>query len=278
MEPQGGFIKANGINHHYLEWGSSDRQPLLMLHATGLCAQPWTPIAQQLASDYHVMAFDQRGHGDSDSPEGSHSFHLLGEDLVAIIEVLELHDLSIVGHSAGGFAAIIADSLLPGRIHKTVLVETRISAPPPDLQQRAERTRMKRAVWDSRDAMYQAYRDRAAFKDWTEDSFRAFIEGGTRLLDDGRAELNCQPETEAALYESRDSLNVEDYLERGLAGSYLLLLGDYPGCQKLEDEGVRRFQQLAHHCQVKPMGTGSHFLPMEYPELVLQEIRGFLLP
>lgn len=275
MYSQSRYIKANGINHHYLEWGDPSQKPLLMLHATGLCAALWAPIAQGLAQEFHIMAFDQRGHGNSDSPEGVYSFHLLGEDLAAVMEVLSLHDVHIVGHSAGGFAAIIADSLIPGRISRVVLVETRVCAPPPDLQQRAERTRMKHVVWESRETMYQAYRDRAAFKDWTEDSFRAFIEGGTRILGDGRAQLKCLPEIEATLYESRDSLNVDDYLEKSLAASYLLLLGDYPECQKADDEGVRHFLELVQHSRVKPMGKGSHFLPMEYPELVLQEIRDF---
>jgi pimeloyl-ACP methyl ester carboxylesterase len=133
---------------------------------------------------------------------------------------------------------------------------------------------MKRAVWENRQAMYDAYRTRPAFKDWQEEAFWAFIEGGTRLLDDGRAQLKCLPEVEAIFYEIRDSLDVTQYLH-GLQGQYLLLLGDYSGCQTLEDAGVRRFLELVEKSRVKPMGKGSHFLPMEYPELVLQEIKAF---
>ena len=66
MQPQSKYIKANGINHHYLDWGNPENPPLLMLHATGLCAHAWQPIARELAGDFHVMAFDQRGHGDTD--------------------------------------------------------------------------------------------------------------------------------------------------------------------------------------------------------------------
>ena len=61
------FVHANGIRHHYLEWGDDAAgPPLLMLHATGLCAAPWQPIARRLAARYRVLAFDQRGHGDTD--------------------------------------------------------------------------------------------------------------------------------------------------------------------------------------------------------------------
>jgi pimeloyl-ACP methyl ester carboxylesterase len=192
---------------------------------------------------------------------------------------MNLRQFYIVGHSSGGLSALIADSLLPGRIGRVVLTETRVgtrpaSAPAQELQVRAQRTRMKRAVWESRQAMYDAYCSRTAFKDWQEEAFRAFIEGGTRLLDDGRAELKCPPEVEAIFYEIRDSLDVTQYLP-GLKGQYLLLLGEYPGCQTLEDIGVRRFLKLVKKSAVKPMRKGSHFLPMEDPELVLKEIRAF---
>lgn len=280
MIPQSKYIKANGINHHYLDWGNPSGRPLLMLHATGLCAAPWLPIARELAEEFHVMAFDQRGHGGSDPSDCGYNFHLVGEDLAATIGALGLGNLCIVGHSAGGLATIIADSLSPGRIRRAVLVETRVGtspagAPPGELQQRAERTRLKRDIWDSQPAMYDGYRNRAAFKDWDESAFRAFIDGGTRLLEDGRAQLRCLPETEATFYLERDSLDVTKYLSQGLQGEYLLLLGDYPGCQTLADEGVRRFLELVPGTEVKPMSTGSHFLPMEHPALVLVESRKF---
>lgn len=280
MEPQSKYIFANGINHHYLDWGNSEKPPLLLLHATGLCAHPWRPIAQGLAQDFHVMAFDQRGHGDTDRSEQGYNFHLLGEDLATLIETFGWQHLYIVGHSAGGLATLIAASLLPGRIKRAVLVETRVgtrpaSLPANELQMRAERTRMKRPVWESREAMYAAYRGRAAFKDWQEDAFQAFIEGGTRLLEGGVAALKCEPEVEATFYEARESLGIGRYL-CGLQGQYLLLLGNYPGSQTLEDVGVQRFLQLVAGAKVKLLGQGSHFVPMEYPDLILGEVRAFL--
>ncbi len=270
------FISANGIRHHYLEWGDPADPPLLMLHATGLCAWPWKPIARRLAEHYRVLAFDQRGHGDTDKSEKGYRFEYAGEDLAAIVEAMGLESPRVIGHSSGGLASIIASNLLPGRFDRVILVETRVSndaptAPSQDLARRAERTRMKRSVWNSREAMFDAYRTRAAFKDWEDETYRQFIEGGTRLLPDGRAELKCHPETEAAFYGMRDDLRVEDYLS-GLPGDWLLLLADYPGSQRPDDPGIEQFRKLVPGSVVKPMGKGSHFLPMEYPEDVLDAI------
>ena len=199
------YVSANGIRHHYLEWGDPSSPPLLMLHATGLCAWPWKPIARRLAENYRVLAFDQRGHGDTDRSDKGYKFEYAGEDLAAIVEALDLQSPRAIGHSSGGLAAIIASNLLPGRFGRVVLVETRVSndaptAPSQDLARRAERTRMKRVVWESREAMFEAYRTRAAFRDWEDEPYCEFIEGGTRLLPDGRAELKCHPETEAKFY------------------------------------------------------------------------------
>ena len=89
--------------------------------------------------------------------------------------------------------------------------------------------------------------------------------------------MKCLPEVEAVFavfYEKRDFLDVTPHI-RGLGGKYLLLLGDYPSCQTPEDQGIRTFLELVPDSRVKAMGSGSHFLPMEYPDLVLKEIREF---
>ena len=164
------FVEANGIRHHYLEWCDASKPALLMLHATGLCAWPWKPVARELAQDHRVLAFDQRGHGDTDRSDRGYRFEFVGDDLAAIVEKLDLERPRVIGYSSGGLAAVLAANLLPDRLGPVVLVETRVSnnaatVPTQDLNLRAERTRMKRAVWESRETMFAAYRTRAAFKD-----------------------------------------------------------------------------------------------------------------
>jgi len=279
MEYASKYIAANGLNHHFLEWGDAGNPPVIMMHATGLASHSWLPIAEGLASSYRVIALDQRGHGDTGLSDCGYSFELVGQDLAAVIQALELPQVRVVGHSSGGLATLIAAHLLPGRIIQACLVETRVgerpaNAPPGELQDRARRTRRKRAVWESREAMQCAYRQRAAFRDWNPRTFQAFMNGGVRLLSDGRAELKCPPDVEAQFYEMRESLQVGPFF-RGLSGRFLLLLGRYPEAQTLSDTGVRRFLNEIDGAAVKLMGMGSHFLPMEHPEEVLREIKAF---
>ncbi len=281
LEPESKFVEANGLNFHYLAWGDPQKPPLVMAHAIGLCAQIWNHAARDLAKDYYVMAIDLRAHGDSEDPGNGYTFPQLGADMASVIQALELERPYAVGHSAGGMALLIADSLASGTVGKAVLVDTRVGESPMMLLtpeervQRMERTAQKRSIWESREAMYQAYRERRAFKTWTDQIFGDYIQGGTRLLEDGRAELKCTTEAEGAFYRDRVTLETSQVL-LGLSGEYLLLVGNYEGAQTEQDAAVQHLMRESGGFRLKALERGTHFVPMEYPDLVLSEIRAFL--
>ena len=278
--PDSKFIKANGINHHYLDWGDPSLQTVIMVHATGLCSAVWNPIATKLSQTKHVMAFDQRGHGDSDKSDSGNSFELIGEDLASIIETLGESQIFAVGHSSGGIATLIADHLLSGQIAKAMLVETIIldgQGSGGILKKRADQTRRKRTIWENRNTMYEAYRPRDAFKNWTEECFISFIERGTKLLPDGKAQLKCSPEIEASFYEQRENLVLSNYF-KGLTAEYKILLGNYPEAQHIDDNDLVYFLNNVPDSSVKSMQIGSHFLPLEHPQVVFEEIEEFFRP
>ena len=281
MQPESRFVASNGVNHHYLEWGSPDNLSVLMFHAVGMCSQIWNNTARDLARDYHVFSFDLRGHGDTEHSGGGYTFEQIGEDVASVIQTMGLEGSIGVGHSAGGMSMLIADSLAPGIISKGVLVDTRVGDSPmamlsPEEQKlRKQRTLQKRSIWESREVMHAAYRDRRAFKTWTDEVFADYIEGNTRLLDDGRVELKCKPAVEEEFYENRRSLDTSQVL-RGLGGEYILLVGAYKGAQTTQDAAVQHLTRETRGFQLKELGAGSHFVPMEHPALVLQEIRNFI--
>ena len=283
MEPESKFVEANGITLHGLSWGNPDNPLLLMTHGIGLCAQVWNPLARDLARDYHVLSLDLRGHGDTDKP-GEYTFDQMAKDLVGLVQALNpAQPPYAVGHSAGGMTIIIANSMVPGIIGPTVLVDTRVGPAlevydPAEREERMNRTRNKRAVWESREVMYDAYRNRRVFSTWTDSAVRDYIYGGTRLLEDGRAELKCPTDVEAIYYEARHSLNPTPYL-KDLAGQYLLLLGDtgnYPDAAARDSEEIKHFLREAKGAQLETLPKGSHFVAMEYPDLVLGSVRQYL--
>ena len=279
-QPVSKFVEANGIRHHYLEWGDPSGPPLVMMHGIGLCAQVWNANARDLARDYRVICPDLRGHGDTDKPGKGYTFLDLGADIAAVIQALGLERPFGVGHSAGGMALLLADSSHPGIVGKVALLDTRVGPSPMEMltpeeqRDRMARTTQKRSVWNSRDEMFDAYRHRRTFTTWTDEVFTDYIDGGTWLLDDGRVEIKCPNDAEAAFYVARQELNPPEIL-KGLGGDYLLLVGEYDGRQTEQDDAVQHLMKEARGFNLKPLGCGSHFVPMEHPDHCLAEIRKF---
>ena len=159
MTPTSNYIKANGITQHYLDWGNTSAPPLLMVHATGLCGNVWNPYARVLSKHFHVICLNQRGHGYTEQPTGDYDFELVGQDVAAFILELDLTDIHGIGHSSGGLVTLMASHMLPGRYSKIALTETTLRnrssmITPEQLETRLDRTRSKRMVCDSREAIY----------------------------------------------------------------------------------------------------------------------------
>src|SRR5262245_28036386 len=69
--PRDGDTTLNGLRFHFLDWGTAGEPPLLLLHGGAQTAHSWDEVAPDLASDHHVLALDQRGHGDTEwAPKG----------------------------------------------------------------------------------------------------------------------------------------------------------------------------------------------------------------
>jgi hypothetical protein len=71
------------------------------------------------------------------------------------------------------------------------------------------------------------------------------------------------------------TLDTAQYV-KGLEGQYLLLVGNYQGAQSEQDEAVQRLLRESRGSRFKALERGSHFAPMEYPDLVLKEVRQYL--
>jgi len=56
---------------HYVDWGNGGKPPLILLHGGQDHCRNWDWVAEELRADYHIIAPDLRGHGDSAwSPSG----------------------------------------------------------------------------------------------------------------------------------------------------------------------------------------------------------------
>jgi pimeloyl-ACP methyl ester carboxylesterase len=112
-QSEGQYVRANGIDIHYVEAG--DGPPLVLLHGGMVSTNPiWAgvPVAyashmDTLAEHFRVIAPDTRGGGRTVHSGGSISFDLLADDIAALIDALGLDRPLIAGFSEGGITATI---------------------------------------------------------------------------------------------------------------------------------------------------------------------------
>src|SRR2546425_431022 len=69
--PTSHYYYSQRLKLHYVDWGNHDKPLLVLIHGGRDHARNWDWVAQTLRDDYHVIAPDLRGHGDSEWARGS---------------------------------------------------------------------------------------------------------------------------------------------------------------------------------------------------------------
>ena len=124
-EPADQSVRVNGMNFHYLEWGQLGQPVILMLHGGGQQAHSWDFVSLPLSEHYHILALDQRGHGDSDwAADGDYSIEAHQSDLDGFVAALGLQGFHLIGHSMGGRNSYVWASRHPGTLRSLVIVDT----------------------------------------------------------------------------------------------------------------------------------------------------------
>jgi non-heme chloroperoxidase len=91
----------DGTRLFYKDWGVGP--PVVFSHGWPLSADAWESQMVHLASHgFRCIAHDRRGHGRSSQPWNGNDMDTYADDLSALLESLELHGATLVGHSAGG--------------------------------------------------------------------------------------------------------------------------------------------------------------------------------
>ncbi|MGK7932768.1 MAG: alpha/beta fold hydrolase [Microcystaceae cyanobacterium] len=113
---------SNSITISYLEWGQGN-EPLLLLHGMADHSLVWSELGNFLASDYHVIAPDLRGHGESSKPDKGYRFVDYIEDLEGLMNHLGWQSANILGHSWAGKILGIWVTQNPSRFRRLILVD-----------------------------------------------------------------------------------------------------------------------------------------------------------
>jgi pimeloyl-ACP methyl ester carboxylesterase len=106
------------------ERGAATR-PTTLIGIHGLTANHtcWSPMADVLAPEYRLIAYDLRGRGDSDKPATGYSLAEHDQDLLGLLDHLGLRRATLMGHSLGAHIAVRFAAHHPERVEKLVLFD-----------------------------------------------------------------------------------------------------------------------------------------------------------
>jgi len=109
---------------HYVDWGNPDAPPMLLIHGGRDHCRNWDWVAEQFRDEYHIIAPDLRGHGDSQwITGGSYSQLDYVYDIAQLLHRQEMTAVTVIGHSLGGAISLQYASLFPSNVKKLVAIE-----------------------------------------------------------------------------------------------------------------------------------------------------------
>ena len=122
--PSSHIYFSQRLRLHYVDWGNPDGPPMLLIHGGRDHCRNWDWVAEHFAKDYHIIAPDLRGHGDSQwEASGNYTHISYVYDIAQLLQQKNMHDVTVIGHSLGGAIALMYTALFPERVKKLVAIE-----------------------------------------------------------------------------------------------------------------------------------------------------------
>jgi 3-oxoadipate enol-lactonase len=118
---------ADGTRLYYERTGAG--APVLLVMGLGMNATGWWRTIPVLADRLEVVAFDNRGSGRSDVPEGPYDAELMAEDAIAVLDDAGIERAHVYGISLGGMIAQTIALRHPERVDRLVLGATTAGGP-----------------------------------------------------------------------------------------------------------------------------------------------------
>jgi pimeloyl-ACP methyl ester carboxylesterase len=275
----------------YLE-GAADAPLLHFAHATGFNAETYRSLLTPLQGRFRVAACDQRGHGFTTlpaTPGEAADWHNFGADLAGILAALDPAAPAVLaGHSMGAITSLMVAANYPERVRGLVLVEpvlvprfsrwiarlNRLAGrKPPPGSNLAEMAARRRAIFPSFEMALSSYRGRGAFKTWPDATVADYLHGGLIPTGNGtEMRLACDPLWESSVFQHAPPGIAR--LVAKLRCPLTLVYAEVSNTTRAPQ--VALIGRLKRDTRIVQVPGTTHFLPMERPDIVQDEIARML--
>ena len=264
------FASVNGLRIHYLDWGTARRQPLILLHGIARVAHNFDHLAPRFSENYHVIAVDLRGHGDSAwHADGAYLVEDYVRDVEALIEQLNFRDIVLWGNSTGGRIAQVIAGRRPEIVSAVIVEDVGPERPAAISNRRASRMSEEEAGWASADELLA--RTKKSYPLTSDAELRNFIEHGAKRCNDGRLIWKRDP----AILKGFVPTELWDTVARIKAPIIYVLGGE---SDIVPAETQQRLKRTLPQAQIVTMPGLGHYPSDEKPDEFVSILKRFLGP
>ena len=123
--PPSQFITVEGLAVHVRDEGPrDDPQPIVLLHGTAASLHTWDGWVEQLQAEHRVIRVDLPGFGlTGPSPDRRYTLPRYSQFVAALLDVLQVQEVTLVGNSLGGAIAWKTAVDFPERVRRLVLID-----------------------------------------------------------------------------------------------------------------------------------------------------------
>lgn len=118
----------NGTGSYFVDAGNPTANAVVLIHGFPFSHEMWNQQIELLKGDYHVIAYDVRGHGRSGVAEGQYTLEFFVDDLIGLLDHLRVTRAVLCGLSMGGYIALRAVERNPERVEGLILCDTQSAA------------------------------------------------------------------------------------------------------------------------------------------------------
>jgi pimeloyl-ACP methyl ester carboxylesterase len=183
-------VTVYGQNIHYAEAGSGP--PVILLHGLWGGLNEWAPIVAPLSMTHRVIVMDFIGFHGSDKPGTNYHNALLSQYLAGFIEVMELTDVTLMGHAMGANTATYTAVHHPENLKALVLVDgagyrspdRNLAKPPSEAMVRFRRVATGSNLESTRGLLERRVENKSIVTDaWVEEAFGLWVNSARAIGD-----------------------------------------------------------------------------------------------
>ena len=276
------FIAPDGQTIRLWRWPHQDgRDTLFWAHATGFHGRLYQPLLDKLSERFNVIAWDMRGHGESEESKSLNQFKSWDTYYRDLRHFLKSFDQPIIlaGHSVGGMTVFAAAALYPQKVKAVFLIEPvifdRRTGVSFGVAKRlgqghkmhlAKGAARRRSRFSDKEEAFNNFKGRGAFKTWPDEWLSLYVEHGL-FEQDGQQVLACRPAWEARSFAVSEH-KPQRFMKRFSSRIPLyILLGEQNSTFFVRAR--RTLKQLVPHALIQTLPGSTHFVPMEHPNAII---------